>query len=173
MIRSFLLPTLALVLGSGCASSGGDGSGGPTSLRVSLIGYGSNSFELVSTSHTGRLEFYSQERGDASTKVQADEVMQALVERLEDLGFEDYAHEGGAPDPEGGGGVVRRAIEIERNGIRSWWALAARSSGDEKVAFSTAMRDFLKLFNATQGFQSVTNEEGGEYFDGQKRVRRD
>ncbi len=174
MIRSFLRLSLALlvVLGSSCASSGAGGDS--AAVRVSLWGYeGSPSFELLSTSHTERVDLYSKERQNASVKVQKDEVMNALVERLYDLGYEKYARNGSAPDPEAGGAGIKRAFEVERNGVASWWALATNSSGEEKVAFSTAVSDFLDLFNVTLGLQNVENTEGGEYFDAYKRVRKD
>ncbi|MEM7308062.1 MAG: hypothetical protein AAF682_15390 [Planctomycetota bacterium] len=169
--RIALLAFVALsVLAAGCSSTGGGsgGSGESRSLSVSLIGYGSAPFTLVSESNTSRVELYSAKRTDASTKVQTDEVMIALYEHLEDLGYEGYANPGSAPREGSGALGFNRAIEVVHEGQSSWWPLRADSGADERTAFATALKDFLDIYNLTHGFQSVTNEGGDGLFDQKK-----
>jgi hypothetical protein len=160
---------LLLAVVCGCSSAGsGDEAGPPRSIAVSLIGYGPAPFELVSESHTSRVELYSQERQSASTKVLADEVMGALVEHLDELGFDGYARPGTAPAG-GGGTAFAKAIEVEEEGREAWWPLQPTAGKTELKSFNTAVRDFLEIYNLTQGWQSVDNTLGGEYFDQQKK----
>jgi len=161
-----LLPLCAALAGA-CGSTGADGSSShPREIAVGLVGYGSSPFQLVSESHTSRVELYSNERKDASTKVLNDEVMQALVDHLDELGFDGYAHPGSAPSQTGG--AIAKAIEVDEAGQRHWWALTAGASADELKSFNLAVRDFLGLYNIAQGWQSVDNSLGGDYFDQKK-----
>ena len=161
-----LLPLCAALLAA-CGSTGADEtSAQPRPIAVALIGYGPSPFLLVSESHTSRVELYSNERKDASTKVLNDEVMQALVEHLDELGFDGYARPGSAPSH--AGGAVSKALEVEESGQRHWWAVTAGADADELKSFNLAVRDFLGLFNIAQGWQSVDNSLGGEYFDQKK-----
>ena len=158
-----LLPTLLWA----CASTGGSSASEPRSIAVSLHGVGTAPFELVSESHTRPVDLYSTERAVPSTKVLEDDVMAALVEHLDELGFDGYARAGTAPDD--GGTAFAKAIEVQEEGGSAWWALTPAASRDEIVAFGTAMKDFLDLYNLTQGWQSVDNEVGSDYFDRKKR----
>lgn len=166
-------PFLALLLASAagaCAAPGpsvSDGQG--RALRVSLL-TGSGNFELVSTSHTSRVELYSKAREAASTKVQEDEVMEALIERLEDMGYRAHARPGSAPSLSGG--AVATALEVQEEGVFSWWGVGSGSTVDERRDFLTLQNDFLKLYNVTQGYQSVSNELGGDFFEAQKRAQK-
>jgi hypothetical protein len=161
----------SLLVAAGCASGGGGGGAGGSLGRpvaVSLIGYGPAPFQLVSESHTAPVELYSNEMRHASTKVQADEVMLALVEHLDDLGFGGYARPGHAPDGVGAGGSIAKAIQVEDRGESAWWPLVATASTAELQAFQTAVRDFLDVYNLTQSWQTIDNTLGGEYFERKK-----
>jgi len=159
---------LLLAVACGCSSAGsGDKAGPPRSIAVSLIGYGPAPFELVSASRTSPVELYSEERPSASTKVQVDEVMEALIEHLDELGFDGYARPGTAPQD--GGQAFAKAIQVEEEGRQAWWPLQPTAGKAELKSFNTAVRDFLQLYNQTQGWQSVDNTLGGEYFDRQKK----
>ena len=164
-----LLGGLALctALVGGCASSGSGGSSEPRPIAVSLNGYAAAPFQLVSESHTSRVDLYSAELDTASTKVLNDEVMIALVEHLEDLGFREYARPGHAPqaDPRSN---LSKSIQVVENGRSSWWPLTQSADVKELKGFQTAMQDFLQLYNVAQSWQSVDNTLGGDYFDRKK-----
>lgn len=162
------LAPLPAALAGACGSTGTEDDSGPArAIAVDLVGYGPAPFQLVSESHTSRVDLYSQERDSASTKVLNDEVMGALVEHLDELGFDSYARPGSAPVE--GGGAFAKAIQVEEGGKRAWWPLAASAGADELKSFNTAVRDFLDLYNIAQGWQSVDNSLGGDYFDRKKK----
>lgn len=167
----FVSRALALLLAalpSACGSTGSKDSSGPAQqISVELVGYGPSPFVLVSESHTSRVELYSEERDTASTKVLDDEVMAALVEHLDELGFAGYSRPGTAPAM-GGGSAIAKAIQIENGDRHAWWPLSATAGASELKNFNTAVRDFLSLYNIAQGWQSVDNSLGGEYFDQKK-----
>jgi hypothetical protein len=164
------LAGLLLAAACGCSSTGSsEDAGPPRSIAVSLIGYGPAPFELVSESHTSRVELYSEERPNASTKVQLDEVMDALIDHLDELGFDGYARPGTAPQD--GGKAFAKAIQVEEEGRQAWWPLQPTAGKTELKSFNTAVRDFLEIYNLTQGWQSVDNTLGGEYFDQQDQKK--
>ena len=161
------LALLCAALVPACGSTGSQSSsGGQRSISVELLGYGSAPFILVSESHTSRVELYSEERDNASTKVLEDEVMQALVEHLDELGFDGFSRPGTAVA--GGGSAISKAIQVEEGDQRAWWPLSPSAGESELKNFNTAVRDFLSLYNIAQGWQSVDNSLGGEYFDQKK-----
>jgi hypothetical protein len=168
--RALALPASLLLHLAGACSSGGarTDEGGPVEkISVSLVGYGPAPFTLVSESHTSRVELYSNERSDAGAKVLGDEVMRALVDHLEELGLDDHGEPGAAPAASGGAAVVK-AFNVEDDGERSYWPLTPAAGKAELEDFSTAVKDFLGLYNVTQGWQSVDNTLGGDYFDRKK-----
>lgn len=162
------LALLLAALAAACGSTGSNGSSGEKHpIAVELMGYGPEPFVLVSESHTSRVDLYSHERESASTKVLEDEVMQALVEHLDELGFDGYSRPGTAPEV-GGGSAIAKAIQVDENGLRAWWPLSQSAGASELKSFNTAVRDFLDLYNIAQGWQSVDNTLGGDYFDQKK-----
>lgn len=170
ILRTVLLGTLLVFLAA-CASGGGtkgdrNASSGDR-LRVSLRNYQAEQFfELVSESHTDRLGYYSQERASAARKIQADEVMDALVAELDRLGLEDHMTGGRAPT-QGGNSVLRWSLEYEENGRVSHWLVAEGTAPDERVAFNECLNTFLQLYNVSASFQTIGNEKGHAYFDDQ------
>ena len=164
--KRYAFALVPLVLAA-CSSTGNSGGSGETrAVSVTLLGYGSDPFQLVSDSHTSRVDLYSTETRNPSTKVQDDDVMIAMVEHLDELGFNDFARPGSAPAD--GGRAFSRAIQVDVEGTRAWWPLTAGAGQSEIRNFNTAIRDFLALYNLTAGYQSVQNELGGDFFD-QKR----
>jgi len=160
------LGILVATLCAACASSGGGSGGPPRPIAISLVGYGAAPFELVSESHTSRVDLYSAELPTAATKVVNDEVMVALLEHLEELGYRGYSRPGQAP--EANGKALVKSIQVDENGAKTWWPLVETASVQELKAFQTAMRDFIDLYNISQSWQSVDNTLGGEYFDRKK-----
>ena len=156
----------ALVVG--CASSSSpSGSGGAADdgarMRVTLRDYkGGNVFELVSESHTNRVDYYSAARADASRKIQTDEVMEVLIEELEKQGFKSHRQEGRGPSQ--GGAVISWGIEVEEGPRTDHWVVGKGSAIDEIQAFSECRDAFLQLYNITASYQAIENPEGKQIF---------
>ena len=150
---------------AGCASSSSAPEPDGTSRRVTLHDYGLDThFELVGESHTNRVDYYSTKRGDAARKVQTDEIMKALVDKLEEEGFERFSQPGKAPAQ--GGQLITRAIEIRVQDDLSHWTIGKGSMVEERLAFNACMKPFLDLYNLSQSFQAVHNTKGRDYFEG-------
>jgi hypothetical protein len=158
--RSFLLLAAAGLLACACASSTkSEASGEPQ--RIRLVTYTNpREFELVNTSHTGRVEQYSTklERSKANRKVQSDEVMSALIEWMDDNGFQRLSRPGHAPSAAVQG--VTWALEIERaKGTAHVLLTTSMPPADVKDCVQLK-NGFLELFNSTYGLQAVETKPG-------------
>jgi hypothetical protein len=67
----------------------------------------------------------------------------ALVEHLDELGFDGYSRPGTAPAG-GGGSAFAKAIEVEEEGEARLVALQPTAGETELKSFNTAVRDFLE-----------------------------
>lgn len=125
-------------------------------LRVRYLAYRSGqSLQLVNESHTDPHRLYSQKVSvqEASTKVQSDEVMDALVERLREHGFFDRAQNGPAPSMKASN--YSQAFEIEsQEGVKHWKVLD-KSSEKDRRDFLLCAKDFVDLYNETIQMQAV------------------
>ena len=163
-----LLGGLLLLL-PGCAGPGSGGGSGEF-LRVALRDYRADArFELVSEGDTDRLKYYSKAREDAGRKFQTDEVMTALVEHLDDEGFSDFAQAGKAPTT--GSNVLALSFEVEQGTVIRCWPIGSGSDPGELEHFKTCVRDFLDLYNVSQGFQAVRNPEGHDLLNNSTRQK--
>ena len=162
-----LLASSLCALVVGCASSS-SGSGGASAeegerMRVTLRDYkGGNVFELVSESHTSRVDYYSEARSDASRKIQTDEVMEVLIKELEKQGLKKHRQEGRAPSQ--GGAVISWGIEVEEGPQTDHWVVGKGSAVDEIQAFNECRNAFLQLYNITASYQAIENPEGKQIF---------
>lgn len=165
--RSFSLFVSSLVglLALSCASSSSavrssDPSQDPP-IRVTLIDYAQGQeFELVNPAHTDPVEYYSAMRNEASRKIVATEVMEALVEFLEDQGFNDYGQVGKVPPV----GNLSTVIEVEGPGGRAWWGIGRQTSAKERKRMRDSALNFLALYNEVTSYQRIENEQGSGYF---------
>jgi hypothetical protein len=162
MIKTVLLPALALALSAACASTPAP-PGRPQ--RVAFLDYRNGThLELVNETHTGRLEQYSAvvRPTEATRKVQTDDVMAALVELLRDEGFDDLGQEG--PAPVRGGDTGMMAIELE-DGDRIEHVLGFKGmpAADRQKVLSLA-QSIVEIYNATYGLQAVELKEGESPF---------
>jgi len=138
-------------------------------LRVTLYDHmGGTSFELVSESHSDRIEYYSTVRSGASRKYQGDRTMAALIEALDDEGFAQYGKGGRAPSATGG--VITRSLEIQRNARIDHWAVGEGSAPESKISFHACTNTFLQLYNVTQAYQAIDNESGTGVFEKEGRT---
>lgn len=145
----FLAGALGL---AGCASSGGAPSGMGRPVRVLIESHGSGqAFELVNETHTDRLDLYSQTRQSAATKVQTDDVMDAVLEHFAELGLFDRAEDGGAVP----GAGVTRSIEVETPEGVVHLSLGPGATAEDRKVFEQCFAAFLEVYNATYQLQSV------------------
>ena len=154
---------LAALAGLGaCASAGPRGGAQGDPVRVSFRDYRTGTeLALVNESHTDRLDLYSKQRSDASTKVAADEIVDALIEYFEDQGFYRSAREGRAP--------VRtdewtQAIEVETpDGAKTLLAGRASNASDAET-FRESRDAFIAIYNNVYQAQAVEATPGDELF---------
>lgn len=162
-LRTLVL--LAFLLGSAACSSPGSGRArGTHKVLVTLRDYrAALPLELASETHTDRVSYYSHERHDAARKVQTDPVMAALVDELDERGFESHAAPGTAPT-QVRADVVRWALAIEIDGQAQHWLVGPGTQADEWKAFQGCRDAFVQLYNVTVSYQSVQNASGGGLF---------
>ena len=134
-------------------------------MRVTLRGYSSGQlFELVSESHTNRVDYYSQSRADAARKIQADEVLEALIDEMESRGFDRHAKSGRAPT-QAATKAVSWGFELEVGDEITHWLTGSGAPDEERLAFQECMSAFLQLYNVSASYQTIENPEGPEFFD--------
>lgn len=162
--RAAALGLVVLAAGLGaCSSSRSKPEVEPMAIRVTWRDYRTgNLLELVSQSHTSKLELYSQKRDDAARKVQEDLYMQGLLEFLQLEGFDGQASAGRAPRE--GRDLWTQSIEVDRDGDVRHAAVGPRTPAAERMVFQKCLQGFLELYNATQAFQTVEPEEGTSPF---------
>jgi len=165
------LAGLALVLvPAGCASSARKPAAGGSPIRVTWRDYRTgNLLELLSESHTSKVELYSEKRDSASVKVQEDRFMEGLLEFLELEHFAERAGAGRAPRE--GRELWTQSLEVERDGEVTHMAVGSRSPADDRLVFQRCVQGFIELYNATQAYQAVENPEGSYEFRSADRGR--
>ncbi len=157
----------AIVGSAGCASSpsGAEAAAGEP-LRLTFVDHRTHQVcELVNQSHTDRLTYYSTPRGDASTKVQEDEVMRDLLEWLEDHDLDDYAVAG--PAPRMGGGTFW-TLEIEGPGGIVHVTETQATPVEDKEGLRQLMQAVLQTYNVTPGYQAVSVDDPTQLFKREK-----
>jgi hypothetical protein len=125
-------------------------------LRVKYYDFVSGHvFELVNESHTNPHELYSKKvpTAQAYTKVQTDEVLDALDARMKELGAYRHVQPGLAPAL--ATGTRARALEIESAKGPTHWAIYPDTATAEREAFMQCAKDFRDLYNATNQWQAV------------------
>jgi len=158
------LSLVPLLTASGCSSTGGSSSDGGR-VRVTLRDYkGGHSFELVGESHTSRLEYYSQVRDSAARKIVPDDIAGALVSELNKRGFKKNKKPGRAPSQ--GGQLLTWGFEVADTSGVDHWVIGRGSSPAEAQAFLNSHQIFFELYNAVTSYQTIQNEQGRSFFNG-------
>jgi len=135
--------------------------------RVSLIQYGQvQRLNLVNEAHTDPVEFYSEERSSASTKITSNEVLAAMLDYFDDQGFSTFATQGYAPRQ--GATGERSSIEVETQGGVHHLMYAQGQSQEALKTFRECQLAWLEIYNLTQQAQVVSNSGGAVFFDKQK-----
>jgi hypothetical protein len=149
---------------AGCSSAGSAPAGDAARLRVTLRDYkGGRRFELVSESHTSRVDYYSEARGDAARKFQSDKVMALLVEELDKQGFDEHEQEGRAPSA--GGELITWGLEVQTGDRTRHWIVGRGSAFEDLTDFGECREAFLQLYNVTDSYQAIENPGGKQIFE--------
>ena len=115
-------------------------------VRVTYLAFASGKkFELVNESHTNPHEYYSKKVPieQAYVKIQSDEVVQALLDRLQDQGAVGRARAGAAqlyPI-----GSKAQALEFQMDGGVRHWLVTDKSPAEERTLFLKCANDFVQI----------------------------
>lgn len=109
---------------------------------------------LVNQAHTDRVEYYSRQRSDLSTKIATDEDMDALVEYLHGQSrFLEYSRPGPAP----ASGYIKYAeAQLPRGTFH--WGIGDHTPKAEADAFLAWQMNFIGLWNDVAQLQSVSSD---------------
>lgn len=127
-------------------------------LRLSLVDdsyISSLGVEGVDATHR-RASFYSEKRGDVSTKVESDRILEATIQALDQSGFARYAVDGPAPAVSDGS----MSLEIVR-GDRAQHIIRRRGSNDlERInSMVTCFTIFTEMYNHIEQYQSADPDQ--------------
>ena len=163
MLR-FLTIAIVSCLAGACAGPGGSESASadpsiPVSLevtRISVRDYRTGVFlALLSGSDEERIEFYSEKRDDAVTKVQDPEILAAMIQWFDDKGPGKLTVDGLAPAV---GSGATKAIEV-RQGERVRHVVRRPDMPPADAArFDEFVYNFQVLYNETYALQSVDSQ---------------
>lgn len=148
----FALVSLGL---AGCSSTRGSAPsamGQPARIRF-LSGRSQQSFQLVNETHTNRVELYSTTRTSADTKVQTDEVMDAMLDYFAEQGLFERTQPGGAPTD-----ASLSSLEIEVAGAPVFFAVGPGSSAEDIALFGECRNAFIGVYNETYQLQSLERQ---------------
>ena len=166
-----LFALLACLLASCGSTSSSTQSGGGERLsmkdgapaRVTFVEYrGPLRMNLVNEAHTDPVSLYSEKRATANTKVLSNEVMEAMLEHFEDMGFERYAQSGYAPARPAQGDL--QSIEIEKDGETLFLVNGAGTSAPARESFRECRKAFLQIQQLTKQAQVVNQSDAREVF---------
>lgn len=166
---------------AGCASSSrpdyGSTGAAPTGerLRIVLHDYRPQTtapngqfMEILGQAFGTQAEIYSRPVPQGhSTKALEDIALEAIVEHLEDQGFEERSQPG--PSPASSQAIFTTTLEIESDaGVRNF-TVGRGSAPEDLVLMGTLRKDFMDVFNAIRSYQAFQNPDGGAFFDKQKQ----
>jgi hypothetical protein len=167
-----LLSCYALLSACASTSSGYSGEGPVVDAapgRVTFIDYSDFvRLNLVNMAHSDPVEYYSEVRSTASTKITYNEVFAAMIQYFDDQGFSRLSQPGYAP-PSGSRETVQ-ALEVETEAGTRFLVYGKRSTEAERKTFRECVVAWQEVFNRTQQAQAVSNTAGGGLFD-EERAR--
>lgn len=165
MSRSFLLwITALLAVACGSTGRGADVSGGAnvsfTDYRVGMtLGIVSDGY-LVHQGLQGenaslrRASFYSDRRGDLSTKVADDELVAGLIKALDSTGMRTHGKEGGVP-----ASGTATSIEIVQGGEYRHFMYSDGMTPAQLQAYKECRNIFMITYNEIPQYQSATADQ--------------
>ena len=160
-----ILPMFLLVALLGACSSTPPITPETSPCKLTLKDYRTNlDLFLINESHTSKSDYYSQVRGNASTKVIPDLDMGALILQLEEFGFFEIADAGFRRTP-----GARSTLMVERGGLK----YSLRQHRDREPSVSAKIENcnqaFRAMYDAHYSMQVIHNNQGKELFEQQQR----
>lgn len=119
---------------------------------------------LVNEAQTSAVDFYSQARDNATTKVVPNLDMGALMMQLEDFGFFDQATLGARRVP-----GARTILVVERDGQSYSLALTREGDVGRQNLANNCNGAFLMVYNNHRSMQLIENDDGRALFEDQNR----
>lgn len=119
-------------------------------------------FVLVSATEEERIRQSSEIAESANRKFQTPEVMGAVLDRLDELGFAELSLPGQAPAVLGEGSLI--CIEAVEEGRAQHVIVGTWSSASDREHVWAMFRDVVDLWNDTGGLQTVEARPGEEVF---------
>lgn len=152
---------------SGYGSTDGESQDDATPGRVTFIDYSDFiRLNLVNMAHSDPVEYYSEVRTTASTKITYNEVFTAMLDYFDDQGFSRVASPGFAPATGSRGAV--QALEVETESGTRFLVYGEDADEEQRQTFRDCVIAWQQVFNRTQQSQAVSNTSGGTLFDNQK-----
>lgn len=155
----------ALFLLAGCASGGSYRMGMPA--QVSLRDYRSGlTMEIRNESHTPASSQYNKPAAGRATKIVKDDLMEALLRRLDEEGFSQFARSGNLPASAVAGALY--GIGVEFGGASR--TLLRTPGGDAKVAAALVKmtQTFREFYDGVFQAQTV-DQEGAKLFEEEQK----
>lgn len=153
-----LLLVCCLALAAACASAAPRSSSAQVTSKPARVEFRhlrqNQKMVLVNQAHTDRVEYYSRQRSDLSTKIATDEVMDALVDYLHGQSrFLEYARPGPAPS---GGYIKFGEAQLPRGTFH--WGISEQTPKAEADAFLAWQMNFIGLWNDVAQLQTVSGD---------------
>jgi hypothetical protein len=110
---------------------------------------------LVNESHSDRLELYSKakERREAATKVQNDEIVEAVLDYFDRAGYQGFASTGSAPRAQIG--RASQSLEVERQGRTTFMVWSPDRPEKERACFVICRDALVEIWNETYAAQTI------------------
>ncbi|MCB9915861.1 MAG: hypothetical protein H6828_12080 [Planctomycetes bacterium] len=160
----FLPLALCGLLLAACASTSSSASSAKGSydpVRVTFVDYRTHvRMTLVNEAHTDPVEFYSEKRTTAGTKITSNPDMQAMLREFEAGGYQQYATPGYAPAT-GGSAVQSLEVETPRG---TTFLVTDGSRAPACDAFRKCRVVFLQMQGAVMQAQVIENDDGTRVF---------
>ena len=156
---------------SGCGSTGGSSSSSSSRLsakdgvpsRVTFVDYRTNvRMNLVNEAHTDPVQYYSEKRVTANTKITSNEVMEKMLEHFGDQGFNRWAMAGYAPARAGAGAL--QSLEIETPEGTVFLVNGDGVDPQARSSFRECRTAFMQIQELTLQAQAVDNSAGKTVF---------
>ena len=156
-LRVLFVSSVALAVA--CSSTG---TRAAKAARVSFVDFRLGTvLTIVNESHTDRLEFYSQERTDTSTKVASDEVLGALIEYIDEQGFGKFARGGPAPSQSDD---WTQSIEVSDGDGARHMLVRSGVTADQASTFRGSRDAFISIYNNVYQAQAIQVDPGEQPF---------
>ena len=143
-----------------CSGPGLLGSGDRTLVRLYDAHTGVR-IELANQSHPDYRDVYSRPRAEAALKLAPDELMDALLERLDDLDFEELSKPGA---PSQGADVLGWLEVVQDTEARTFAVPRAGATREQLSRFAQMQYAVSDAYTHVTGLQFIDNPEGAELF---------